>query len=1318
MANLLSTSIAGQLTVNSGRLLLQTGGVNTYGIVSGYNNNNHFITMRGSVSGSTSSPTFGGAHQMTFVEYAEAGDSTGWYFKSSSSGTYEEIARITRSGINWSGNNVIHSGGGQTINGITYFSNGESLNLYGIRGRFTNEYIHLYEKVGIGHPGGWGQGEANTPTQGLSIYGGINIAYARDNGATINTYTRINKNWGGGDYSAEAFTIRGTYPSITLRSTQHNSKWLIHHASALQFYYGGTVDDNNWANKFEIPTDGNIWMAWANANISTLLDAKQNASTAITTSNIGSQSVNYANSAGSASSVTWANVSGKPSLDYQQEYTFTAPASTDGSGYSWVRVSMGGFNAGGDFVRFSINRAIYWNDSNPYGGPSMDVVAYNREWHGGQEGAVITYAEHGSVPGSGWVTNAGPRDLAGSGYWFYMRIWGGVDYVMRVYRGSGPIGTSWQSTSDPGSVFALRVGVNNIGSTHTGFNTTGPIYGSTLYNGTNAVIHAGNIASQSVSYAVTSGTSSATTQTNFAELFIENVAVATKEFVTSQGYLTSLPSHNHDDRYYTESESDGRYLRSDIYNTANAGLQVFRNIGTIDGSWPSSDHTLGLENNDAGTIVVNFHRAGYTSHNLWYNGSQFRFDQVVTSTADFRAPIFYDSNNTNYYGDFDATSRFSRLLVQQAGVNSTAGPALRVSKGWDNGTPDIIYDTVVIESNDVTTIRMKEADGGTAGWSTGDGNTSFTSNVPMRFYTGGNESSYIYSGQGGTLAMYISNDQKVGIGTSDFSYATGDNTPVVGSGHTTNKLYVNGSIQLLSNDDAIVIGRGAATFLKDEELGFGWGGGWYMTESSYIRSRGSKSLHMNYGSVDYVGSLYLEGSGVGAHLQPNAGSLGSLQVTGSKNGWHGIRFTGSDVNLMANANEVGFHNNAVGWQFLWSAGTAYVYKGGTGGGTQATVLDTANAFYAWNMNQYVRTSDSPTFQSLFLPQNPVGSTYGNGVSATPPNRIEQRVGDNDGWRIYGEAGATNEVRMVFELIDDIETAYSDQWVFRNKLTYGAYTARNEFQISGNGDAQARGSMRAPIFYSSVDTNYFWEPNVSSAHRFRTANGYVDIGPMNGSWCHFQTDRANFYFGSTIYADASGFATYGGSTSMTKTDINSPIFLVPNHSDNTKGYRIYNTSNSSVSAMFVNSSNQLVIAAGAVDQVNLNKKVLVNGVALGVNVAPSATAGRIDASNDIVAYSSSDERLKYNIAPIENALDKVKSLTGVEFDWKPEYKHAHGYEGHDTGVIAQQVEAVMPSAVRTNDTGFLAVRYEKLIGLLIEANKELAARVEELEKKLN
>jgi hypothetical protein len=139
--------------------------------------------------------------------------------------------------------------------------------------------------------------------------------------------------------------------------------------------------------------------------------------------------------------------------------------------------------------------------------------------------------------------------------------------------------------------------------------------------------------------------------------------------------------------------------------------------------------------------------------------------------------------------------------------------------------------------------------------------------------------------------------------------------------------------------------------------------------------------------------------------------------------------------------------------------------------------------------------------------------------------------------------------------------------------------------------------------------------------------------------------------------------------------------------------------------------------GADGALKTTGSVNINSGALGVNVAPSATAGRIDASNDIVAYSTSDSRLKENITPIANALDKVKSLTGVEFDWKEETKDVHGYEGHDVGVIAQDVQAVLPEAIRTNDTGYLSVRYEKMIALLIEANKELAARVEELEKKL-
>jgi hypothetical protein len=109
-------TINNNLTVTGGRVLAQSGGANTYGLFSGYDNNNHMMTFRAAIAGSTSSPTITAGHQTTFIEYAEANDTTGWFFKSASTGTYQEIARITRTGINWNGNTVYHTGNIPTWN--------------------------------------------------------------------------------------------------------------------------------------------------------------------------------------------------------------------------------------------------------------------------------------------------------------------------------------------------------------------------------------------------------------------------------------------------------------------------------------------------------------------------------------------------------------------------------------------------------------------------------------------------------------------------------------------------------------------------------------------------------------------------------------------------------------------------------------------------------------------------------------------------------------------------------------------------------------------------------------------------------------------------------------------------------------------------------------------------------------------------------------------------------------------------------------------------------------------------------------------------
>ena len=106
-----------------------------------------------------------------------------------------------------------------------------------------------------------------------------------------------------------------------------------------------------------------------------------------------------------------------------------------------------------------------------------------------------------------------------------------------------------------------------------------------------------------------------------------------------------------------------------------------------------------------------------------------------------------------------------------------------------------------------------------------------------------------------------------------------------------------------------------------------------------------------------------------------------------------------------------------------------------------------------------------------------------------------------------------------------------------------------------------------------------------------------------------------------------------------------------------------------------------------------------------------TGSSVHASGDVVAFSSSDRELKDNLTVIQGSLDKIAGMHGYEFDWNDNSE----YDGHDVGVVAQEVEAVFPEVVRTNASGYKAVRYEKLVPVLIQAVKELHEKVEHIEK---
>jgi len=158
------------------------------------------------------------------------------------------------------------------------------------------------------------------------------------------------------------------------------------------------------------------------------------------------------------------------------------------------------------------------------------------------------------------------------------------------------------------------------------------------------------------------------------------------------------------------------------------------------------------------------------------------------------------------------------------------------------------------------------------------------------------------------------------------------------------------------------------------------------------------------------------------------------------------------------------------------------------------------------------------------------------------------------------------------------------------------------------------------------------------------------------------------------------------------------------------------------ANYITNNNQLTNGAGyttytANQSLNNNSNVHFEGLMVGQTTG--ATANTIRCVGDIIAYYS-DDRLKIKLGNLENALEKVNSLNG--FTYKPnEAALALGVDQDEVrvGVSAQEVQAVLPEAVKDapveNSEGYLTVQYEKIVPLLIEAIKELSAKVEELSK---
>lgn len=524
---------------------------------------------------------------------------------------------------------------------------------------------------------------------------------------------------------------------------------------------------------------------------------------------------------------------------------------------------------------------------------------------------------------------------------------------------------------------------------------------------------------------------------------------------------------------------------------------------------------------------INFYRrstsGGWNQDCIWDSSGNF-----IWRNSSVRAPIFYDFNDTNYYVDPASTSNLNVLVVAASarvgGASSRSSSGLTV--GFNNSTTFVANTdvgdgvrTISVVNENSTTNAMSvlgfrvNPNGGTA-----------NAMLDVKFVqTGATNTSALYYtfNHGGTFAdrLTILSSGNIGVGTSDFSYTINDNSRLVGS-NTNNKLFVNGSIQLLGNNDAIVIGRSTATFLSDEELGFGWGGGWYMTDGTYLRVRNDKVL---YSAGEIWGSIFKDSNNTAYYVDPASTSVlnridlpsGSATINTTTPGQtvYQLNFTGQSTNDNAQAITWGWSTSgAQAGIYVQSSGSygtkmyiATTDSFATGSKTALTIDHTgvittnrnylqatgslrAPIFYdSDNTAYYVDPASGSNVNNLTT----AGTLYTNNIaknSTGSPIVINSGLAASLGLRVYYDMNLYNTLIFTDASWNSQGAIYGSSSV----VNIVAATATTTFTKYA-GYSQEGGSFRAPIFYDSDNTAYYVDPaSTSNLNGLTVAGGNATI----------------------------------------------------------------------------------------------------------------------------------------------------------------------------------------------------------------------------------
>ena len=236
-------------------------------------------------------------------------------------------------------------------------------------------------------------------------------------------------------------------------------------------------------------------------------------------------------------------------------------------------------------------------------------------------------------------------------------------------------------------------------------------------------------------------------------------------------------------------------------------------------------------------------------------------------------------------------------------------------------------------------------------------------------------------------------------------------------------------------------------------------------------------------------------------------------------------------------------------------------------------------------------------------------------------------------------------------------------------------------------------------------------SISGSEKIRVdTNGYLLVNYSSSVGTYHLQVQGNGYFSGNLTA-----------ANLTVGSLTGSITTATNLAGGAAGQIPYQINSGVTGFVGPGTAGQILVSAGSAIPVYRNTATLTT-LSVGAAWTGGAT-GEIRASNEITAYYTSDARLKENVTIISSPIEKLEQIRGVYFDWTDEHVQERGGEDgyfvrkHDIGVIAQEVEAVLPEIVATRDNGYKAVKYEKIVPLLIECIKEQQTQINQILERL-